>query len=116
LTQLSSITLTTTLSITERGTGYPPPQGTEATQIEVTSTLAGSAMPTRPGTPAPGGISGRSGWQRYATFGQRNWPWLLGLLGFELIAVTGAAFYLYKHGLLTLPARKSKDDRQDPPL
>ncbi len=37
------------------------------------------------------------------TFGKRNWPWILGLLGLELVTVGGVAIYLSKRGLLTIP-------------
>jgi len=44
------------------------------------------------------------------TFTRRNWPWILGLLGLELLTVGVAAWILLKRGILKIPPPGSVDD------
>ncbi len=103
-----SLTLTVTLTPASIGqsTGYPVAGGTAISSL---GTPADETLPvaTHAVTPTgeaitPGVLPGEQA-PAIMTFGKRNWPWILGLLGLELVTVGGAAIYLSKRGLLTIP-------------
>ncbi len=105
-----SVTLTVTLTpeTTDLGTGYPPTGGTEISSIGTLGTAEETSLAvTLTATPTATAVSSDAlpGNQPPAilTFGKRNWLWILGLLGLELVTVGVAAIYLNKRGLLTIP-------------
>ena len=113
-----SLTLTVTLTpvSTDLATGYPPAGGTAISSIgkpgtaDETSSVATNAVTPTAIAVTPGVFPGEQA-PAIMTFGKRNWPWILGLLGLELVTVGGAAIYLHKRGLLTIPpvARDGRD-------
>lgn len=122
----STVTVTGTLSLSPNavlfttptqgsGTGYPPPEGTEISDVS-TSVLSssGTQLPTRAAassTPAP---PAQNWVDQTSTFSSRYWPWILGLLLFELISIIAVGYYLYKHHLLTL--HHDQIDEEPPPF
>ncbi len=86
------------------GSGYPvatgelaftlTAQSTQAAQFTLTTTHAAPGpSPQEPGSEAPSPVQ---------TI-QRFWPYLLALLGAELLILAAAGFYLYRRGWLTFP-------------
>ncbi|MFZ3079360.1 MAG: hypothetical protein WA109_06710, partial [Bellilinea sp.] len=110
-----SFTFTVTFTPNSVGlaTGYPPAGGTAISSIgtaDETSTAATHVI-TPTATPVTQGVLTGEQAPAIMTFGKRNWPWILGLLGLELVTVGGVAIYLRKRGLLTIPSptREERD-------
>lgn len=103
-----SLTLTVTLTPASigQGTGYPAAGGTAISSLGTpageSSQVATHAVNPTGGVVTPGVPPGEQA-PAIMTFGKRNWPWILGLLGLELVTVGGVAIYLSKRGLLTIP-------------
>ena len=113
-----SITLTVTLTPASTGqaTGYPPAGGTAISSLGTPGTAdEPSPAATHAVTPTAGAVTPSVLPVEQApaimTFGKRNWPWILGLLALELVAVGGVAIYLNKRGLLTIPP-DARDGRE----
>lgn len=89
----------------EPGTGYP----VLSTEIPSTAapTLAPVTISSPTGKPAPGPTGGK-GIARLASIGRNYWPYLLGILAFEIILLTVGGIILYRKGLLTFPLLKKK--------
>ena len=111
-----TFTVTLTPASTDLATGYPPAGGTAISSIgtpgtaDETSTAATHVI-TPTATPVTQGVLPGEQAPAIMTFGKCNWPWILGLLGLELVTVGGVAIYLNKRGLLTIPSptREERD-------
>ena len=110
-----SFTFTVTFTPDSVGlaTEYPPAGGTAISSIgtaDGTSTAATHVI-TPTATPVTQGVLTGEQAPAIMTFGKRNWPWILALLGLELVTVGGVAIYLSKRGLLTIPSptREERD-------
>ncbi len=86
------------------GAGYPvatpSPQGTELSQIspQPSASSAAGIVPTPGSTGTP---TRKSTADQILELNRRYRPWLLGLLGFELVTLLIVGFWLYKRQLLT---------------
>lgn len=110
---LSTVTITGTLSLSPNttlfttpaqgsGTGYPPPEGTEISSVSTSvSTSSGTQSPTQSATSSTPAPPAQNWVDQMSTFSSRYWPWILGLLIFELISIFAVGYYLYKHHMLT---------------
>ncbi|MHB0989037.1 MAG: right-handed parallel beta-helix repeat-containing protein [Bellilinea sp.] len=111
-----TLTVTLTPASIDQATGYPAAGGTAISSlgtpetVDETSQAATDAVTPATGVVAPGVLPGKQA-PAVMTFGKRYWPWILGLLGLELVTVGGVAIYLNKRGLLTIPpvARDGRD-------
>lgn len=108
-----SFTVTTTPSPSASGTpggSYPIAPGSVTDVLTQESLATASTTPTLiPSSPTgdPGGGKPNT---PLASIGLRYWPWILGLLGFELASVIGVGYFLYRKNELILPFL----DRQQP--
>ncbi len=94
-----------TSTVAESGTGYPGAVTAATPTAESTKTLA--VNPTGTGTPTSGPTGGK-GIARLVSIGRNYWPYILGLLGLEIITLAIAGFILYRKGLLTFPLLPKK--------
>ena len=82
------------------GGGYPVETGSLTAQGSATRATAVGEIST---TATPGAEEPEGGSTHLWTATTRYWPYLLGLLGVEILAVAGVGFFLYRKGLLKFP-------------
>lgn len=86
------------------GAGYPvttpSPNATEISQVSAQPS-ASSAAVLSPTPGSPGSPTKKSTADQILELNRRYRPWLLGLLGFELVVLLIAGLWLYKHHMLT---------------
>jgi len=86
-------------------TGYPGEATLASSSTDVVATSSVAPIPTLAPTDSPGAGKGVA---RFTNFSRRYWPYLLGLLGLEIVALAIAACILHRKGLLTFPLLKKK--------
>jgi len=94
------------------GGGYPVPPGTVTNEATQDNLATASITPTITPPSQSGSMGDGKTGTLLTSFGLRYWPWILGLLGFELAAVIGVGYFLYRKNELILPFL----DRKNNPL